>query len=445
MAMTIDAASFVDRAAFRGLVRRVPFLCGLLMIVEGIDTYGIGYVGPFISKALAVGPEMLGLIYTGTMIGSLLGAIMIAPLADRIGCRKVLIGASLTLGVCTTLTPLAGTAWHLFILRFIIGVGFGATVPTAFSMAADYAPQRIRARCITIMASGIAAGVILAGLASAYVIPAFGWQALLYLCGAVSLATGLLFFVALPESISFALRAGHRDRDVLVPRLLAEQGIAAGTIDIVAADRLRKSPGLDLLRGGRGKLTLVLWFLMAATYSVEFFLSSWLPTLLMASGASVKTAGLVTAAAKVGSVIGDVSIGILIDRMGAWRIIAATFACAVLAVLLLGASSGIVLLAVPLIIISCFFIDGGFGGVMALMATSYPGSMRASANGWISGMARLLGGGLGTMTGGTMVATHWSVGQSALLISVPLAAVAIVVTISGSQRLFTEAMAKAPI
>jgi AAHS family 4-hydroxybenzoate transporter-like MFS transporter len=421
-APTLDVTEFIDGAAIRGLVAYAPLLCGLLMIVEGIDTYGIGYVGPMLSKAYAIGPKALGVIYSGTVVASLFGAVVLGPFADKIGSRSMLVLSSFLLAVCTLLTPFAAGTVPLFIVRFLIGVAFGAALPSAFAITADYAPERVRSRVLMIMASGIALGVVIAGVASAYIIPAFGWKALLFTFGAVSLTIASLMAVLLPESIRFAVlrRPGSPKTQRLAARILAEQGVAPGSVTLVSSERPVGQPVLELLRHGRAPLTLVLCVAMGSVYSVEFFMSSWLPTILLSVGATVKMSGLVMAAAKLGSMSGDAVVGWAMDRRGTWRVLMLSFVGAVICVIALGLSISVAAAAFGMLIASCFFIDGAFAGVIAITASSYPVAMRATATGWVTGLARLVGGGLGSMAGGFVVAAHWSTWQTALLIAAPL-------------------------
>jgi AAHS family 4-hydroxybenzoate transporter-like MFS transporter len=155
---------------------------------------------------------------------------------------------------------------------------------------------------------------------------------------------------------------------------------------------------------------------------VQFLLSYWLPTLLLAAGVTVKATGLIASAAKVGSIAGGLTTGWLMDRKGAWRVLACTCGGGAVAAVVLGASTQWILVALALIIVCYFLIDGSFGGVLALTASSYPPAMRATGTGWVSGLARLIGGGGGTLLGGFLVAAHWSLPQIAALLAAPMAA-----------------------
>jgi AAHS family 4-hydroxybenzoate transporter-like MFS transporter len=418
---TVDIGSFIDRAALRGLLLRAPILCALVMLMEGVDNYG-GFVGPFLSKDYHIPPEALGIIHTGTVVASLIGAVCLGPLSDWIGRRRVLIISSFMLGACAALTPLASNIYALFLVRFLIGMGFGTSLPSALTLTAEYAPARSRAFIITIMTGCIALGVVVAGLASALIIPKFGWHLLMYLTGGVSLVSTGLLALALPESVRFLLlrRPDSPETLRLIAILKHEQGTAPD-IELVAEElQPVRRPARALVQDSRGPLTLTLWFAMSATYFGVFLLSFWLPTILMADGTSVQNAGFLTSAGKIASMIGAVMVGWSMDRASAWRVLPVAYVCAAVSIVVLGMSVSCVAWATVLILVSYLLLDGSFAGIQALIATSYPVSMRATATGWISGLARLIGGGAGTMAGGFVVGAHLSVIEIALLLATPM-------------------------
>jgi AAHS family 4-hydroxybenzoate transporter-like MFS transporter len=109
------------------------------------------------------------------------------------------------------------------------------------------------------------------------------------------------------------------------------------------------------------------------------------------------------------------------SRGKAWRVLTISYIAAAVSIVVLGASVSWAAWAMVMILLSYLLLDGSFAGIQALVATSYPVSMRATATGWISGLARLIGGGGGTMAGGFIVGAHLSILAIALLIAAPMA------------------------
>ncbi|AMK21485.1 MULTISPECIES: MFS transporter [unclassified Sphingobium] len=405
---------YIDESPMKGLVLRVPILCGMLMLIEGMDTYGVGYVGPSLSQEYGLSPTILGTIYTGTVIASLIGAVLVAPLSDRIGRRRLLVISSFLMGLCTLLTSFAGSEGGLFVVRFLIGIGFGTAVPTAFSLTADYAPARHKSVIIMATMSGIALGMALAGIAAALLIPVFGWKSLLFFSGGLSMLWTILLALGLPESLSFLVRyrPGSPQIASIGSRLASARGENHPPHFHVPASTMAESganPAAQILRDGRHVMTFLLWFAMSAAYSLEFFTSYWLPTVLLQSGANMFATGMITALGKFGSIAGAIVIGLVMDRLGAARVLTISYILTGVAIVLLGSSGANPTFGVTMIFITFFLLDGSFAGIQALTANSYPGDIRATGVGWVTGFARLLGGGTGTMIGGILVEVSLSV------------------------------------
>src|SRR5687768_383805 len=141
---------------------------------------------------------------TGGLVGVMLGAMLLAPLADRVGRRKVIVYSCVAFGVLTLLTPLVESLRPLVVLRFFTGLGLGAALPNAIGLASEYAPHRRRALIVMFVGSGISLGAIAAGMAAAQLIAPFGWRAVFAVGGVLPLLLAVALWRALPESLRFA-------------------------------------------------------------------------------------------------------------------------------------------------------------------------------------------------------------------------------------------------
>src|SRR5471030_2366238 len=69
-------------------------LCGLCLLIDGFDAQAMGYVAPSVIGEWHVSKAALGPVFSASLFGMLLGALGLSVLADRIGRRPVLIGAT---------------------------------------------------------------------------------------------------------------------------------------------------------------------------------------------------------------------------------------------------------------------------------------------------------------------------------------------------------------
>ena len=86
-----------------GLQILVLVLCAAAVATEGFDAQNIGYVAPAIIRDWHIPPHEFTTVFVSGLVGLLMGCVAIAPLADWLGRRWVLIG---------TLAALASFPWH---------------------------------------------------------------------------------------------------------------------------------------------------------------------------------------------------------------------------------------------------------------------------------------------------------------------------------------------
>lgn len=432
-----NLARAVDGMRLRGVFLKVPILCTLIMVFEGMDNNIISYVGPLMREELGLSATVLGLIYSATVASALIGAAGVAPLSDRWGRRPLLLATSVVMCLCTLATPLLHTAWSLVLVRFVVGIAFGAAVPSTFALAADYAPKRFRAMLVMIVTAGVALGYVGSGLLSASIIPAFGWRPLMLGLAAFSAVWTVVLYLTLPEAPQFLVT--HRPNDAQTAHLLGALGLHPDAVreehDAPHGSPRPHSLGIVTLLSPAYRLTtLTTLYVVCSVYAVELMMSYWLPSLLMAQGLSVRSAATIAAVGKIASIAGSIGVGWLMDRRGLIRVLSATFFCAAVAFALLALAFSTPVLLLPAVICMCFFLDGSFSGSQALTVTSYPGELRATASGWITGLARLVGGGFGTFAGGLLISAGVKSTQIALLLLVLMALAGAMLLAIGNQR-----------
>ena len=116
----------------------------------------------------------------------MLGAFGLGPIANRYGCRCVLISATATFGVFTLCTATAATLQQILLFRFLAGVGLGGAVPSSISLAAEYIPRANRQAVIGLLWTGFPLGGMFVGLLASRLIDTIGWQSLFYIGKCVS-------------------------------------------------------------------------------------------------------------------------------------------------------------------------------------------------------------------------------------------------------------------
>jgi len=101
----IDTRALIDESPFGSYQIWVFALCFLATAVDGYDVQVIGVTAAGIKETLHLEPAALGVVITAGQVGVMLGALLLGPVADRIGRKRLMIAACLIFGVFSLLTP----------------------------------------------------------------------------------------------------------------------------------------------------------------------------------------------------------------------------------------------------------------------------------------------------------------------------------------------------
>jgi MFS transporter, AAHS family, 4-hydroxybenzoate transporter len=187
----INVSEIVDNSTMGAFQWRIFALCLTCLIMDGFDVQALGFAAPVIIREwnipnAALGP-VFGIANFGFMIGSLFSMV-----ADRIGRRPILIGATIFFSIFTILAGFTTSVSQLFAIRFIAGLGMGCIIPNAAALIGEYSPRRLRATFMAVITVGFSAGAAIGGFVAAFLIPTFGWRSVFYFGGAIPLVVSLI-------------------------------------------------------------------------------------------------------------------------------------------------------------------------------------------------------------------------------------------------------------
>ncbi len=407
MQKTIDVAAAIDAQRIGGLQIRVFLLCAAVLFVDGFDVQSITYVAPAISQDWKLARGALGPTFSAGLLGVMLGAILLAPLADRIGRRRVIVWSCVAFGIGTLATIWVGSLTELLVVRLLTGFGLGSALPNAIGLASEYAPRPRRATVVTFVGSGISLGAIGSGIAAAQLIAPYGWRAVFIVGGVLPLLLAAALWAGLPESLRFAALVPARQGEAR--RLLAKLTNSAPLADdvrVVSADAEGgKTTVADLFKEQRGVTTVLLWVAFFMSLLNVYFAINWLPTSLTSSGFDVTAAAVMTTWYHVGGVAGTYALGLLMDKLGAHRMQIFAMVVAVAGLYAFATVTGMTQLTTTgVLMLVGFGVVGGQVGVNALASMTYPVAMRSTGLGWALGVGRV-GSIVGPTIGGIMLAS----------------------------------------
>src|SRR6266513_4217428 len=206
----LDTDAVINASRIGRLQIMVGVLGALILFVDGFNTQVIGYIAPQIAKNWNIPRDVLGWILAADKVGLLIGYLFVAPLSGYFGHKRVSIRCIVLFGLLAFLTTTADNTAELFALRLLTGIGLGGALPSGVALTGEYFPKHRRLTSITFIYCGLSFGQLSAGEVSNAVLQPFGWQAALWVGGALALLLAAILAAVLPESLEYLVNRGGR-------------------------------------------------------------------------------------------------------------------------------------------------------------------------------------------------------------------------------------------
>ncbi|MDH3273166.1 MAG: MFS transporter [Gammaproteobacteria bacterium] len=427
--------SFITDVIDNGKISRqqvlVVVLCMFFNMLDGFDIIAMAVVAGEVSREMMLPADKVGWIFSFALVGMVAGAMLLAPISDIVGRRKVIVVSIIVVGVSILLTANATTLMEFIALRFISGLGAGVMLASQATLAAEYSPEKYRSLAVTFVTSGYALGAMLTSVAAGLILPDYGWRGMFWFGGATTLAMGMVAWLLIPESLKYLLERRPSDALRRINKILAKlnrdsllqmpdveprhQNQSLGMVQVMS----------QLLAKEHRKVTLTLWTTFFLAFSALYFLLSWIPMLIEESGFSAADAREAFFLFNLGGVIGVWILGILSTRWKLTNIVFTLMFSASVFMVIFAAMPGDIDLLLTLIFIIGLLQQGGFTGLYAAAAKAYPTSMRSTGIGWSIGLGRF-GAVAGPAVAGYLIAGGLDMAANFYIFAVPLAISAII-------------------
>ncbi len=375
------AASAEGPASWTRTGLGIVALCFAINMADGVDVTILSFIAPRLQTEWNIDSGTMGNLFSAGLIGMAIGGMFIAPLADRLGRRAVILAALCLMSVGMFASSFADSVPMLFAMRVIVGSGIGTVLAAMAALAAESAPPAQRNLAVGVVQAGYPFAAVFTGLIVAHALPIHGWQAMLL--GAAVLTVVLLpaAWLVLPRT---SLVPGNGPSGDGVP--------AAGKVGQLFAPELRAR-------------TIALWCAVFFGLMVLYFIVSWIPKLSIAAGLS-ETDGIYAGALyNLGAFVGTMAMSFLALRVPLGKLVPVMLTCAGVAMVVFGSIAMPVWLTLIVAFIIGVLLQGGYNGVWPIAAGAYPGEVRATGVGWAIGVGR--GGAvIGPMLGGYLMAAN---------------------------------------
>jgi MFS family permease len=401
---------------------------GTVWILDGLEVTIVGSIASRLTEkgsGISIGTGGIGLAGAIYVAGACVGALFFGQLTDRFGRKKLFI---ITLGVyclATAATAFAWAPWYFYLCRFFTGAGIGGEYSAINSAIDELIPARVRGRVDLIINGsywvGAAAG---AGAAIFFLSSVFpkdvGWR-ITFGLGALLAVTIMLVRRNVPESPRWLFIHGREEEAEAIVRDI-EQGVERDTgerleevDDTLKVRQREKIPFRTIaatafkLYPRRAVLGLALFIGQAFIYNgITFNLGDLFSKFYAVSSGFVPVYIVIFA---VGNFLGPLLLGRLFDTVGRIPMIAGTYigsavVGAVLAFLFAGKTLGSPWSFEALIFVTFFLASAGASAAYLTVSEIFPMETRALAIAFFYAVGTGLGGIIGPLLFGHMIATN---------------------------------------
>lgn len=181
----------------RGLLVSLGFLAAVPPFAT--DTYLASFTD--ISADLGVTPSSVQLTLTAFLVGIGAGQLLLGPLSDRFGRRRVLL-AALSVFAAASIGMAFSPGIDVFVaLRFVQGFSGAAGVVVSRAIAADLSEGRTAVRALSLIASLVSIAPLVAPPIGGILASIWGWRGVLAFLATVATAMLVLAWLVIPESL----------------------------------------------------------------------------------------------------------------------------------------------------------------------------------------------------------------------------------------------------
>lgn len=414
--MATDPRAIIDREPMSSFQWGVVAVMVGLNALDGFDVLSISFASPGIAKAWGIDRAALGLVLSMELIGMAGGSLVLGRVADRIGRRAMILACLVVMaigmfGASTAHDIVTLSAWRLF-----TGLGIGGMLAATNAAVAEASNGARRPLAVVLMAGGYPIGTVVGGSISAVLLRSYDWQAVFIFGGIVTLCFIPIVLWRAPESIAFLMQRRPADALDRINRTLARMGHPPIDALPPVADEPPALPVSALFSPMLARITILLTLAYLAHIMTFYFILKWIPKIVVDMGFAPSSAASVLVWASLGGAAGSLLLGLLTARV---RLLTLT----VVAMLL---SSGLVIaFGQPqsglhgLSIVAAmagFVTNAGVVGLYALLAQSFPTSLRATATGFVIGIGRG-GSALAPALAGVLFAAGFGLATVAILMA----------------------------
>jgi MFS family permease len=396
----------------RALIARSPMhlrqyvlvvLCCLINMADGYDVLSLALAAPTLTKEWGVAPQMLGVAFSSTSVGLVLGAFLVGPIADRLGRRSVVLAALVIITIAHWCLAASTSIWMVAALRFGMGIGLGTLVVSLNVMVAEFSNERMRNVLLGVLHTGFSLGMAVSGATAALLLEPYGWRYIFVGGGVLNIVVLLFAIVFLMESPEYLTSRQPRNAlervNAILTRLKHPPLAALPPLQTGKRPRITVAA---LLAPDMRRMTILIWIASLTYAVVGYFLMNWKPQILVNAGLTPTQASYVGIVNGAFGTIGHLSIGLLSRWIEETKLTAIYFAMLVVMLVIFGTVPASPMMLLGASGVLGLFTVGAYTGLFLVALKHYSFELRTTGVGFVVGWGRV-GAIIGPMLGGLLI------------------------------------------
>ena len=320
----LEIISRIERLPMTRFMWFIVIICGASTFFDGFDLYTSTITSLYVIKQLSLAGYQVPLFLLGAFTGMIIGDLLIGPLTDRFGRKKLFWITVAIIGVGSLISAISINSAMMIASRIITGIGIGADLVVAYAYISELVPSKDRE-----LVTGIVYILLIAGVPSAIALgyfvqslnPVVGWR-YVFLAGSIAALFVFILRLFLPESPRYLLKnksdyhAAIRELNKIESIVSKEYGRALPPpVQITKDEIITRVSFKELFRKEVRRRTLLCSldgaFGLVAGASITYFI----PLILQSKGFTIQTSLLFTAIGAIGAVFGPVATSVIKGRI----------------------------------------------------------------------------------------------------------------------------------
>ncbi|WER50872.1 MFS transporter [Cupriavidus sp. WKF15] len=431
--VSTNIRKLIDESPMSRLQTVAVIVCIILNMLDGFDVLAMAFTAPHLAAGWGLSGKELGLLFSAGLVGIGVGSVLIAPIGDRIGRRKVILCCLCMIGSGMLASSVTQGVLQLAAARAYTGLGIGGMVPSITVIAGEYASNKWRSASISFQATGYAVGATAGGAMAAYLMSIWGWRSVFAFGGVATLLSIPMVLAVLPESLDYLLtkrpaRALRTINRTLVRMKRPPIDTLPEVTNVAAA--AEPSRGLAaLMKAPLLHRTLALWAAFFFVLGSFYFVASWTPKLLVQAGMSAEQGVTGGVLLNLGGIVGSALFSLLSARFGLRPLLIASLVAGGVLMFAFGTQTTSLGVVMAISILLGAVLTSSVAGMYALSLAIYPTGIRTTGVGFAAGAGRI-GAVVSPLVVGALLDGGWSVPNLYFAFVLPVAGAAIAVAIA---------------